>query len=130
VGFVMRRRASRRCSYPIVPSNHADRGSFRDSEGDVFTPGSFVRSKVAQQAALQERALQRRELAACVTPIDLGDVSSARWRSSHASANESRRRSNSQYPQKHHDRQGAKEQQRSPVAEVIEEQDLLYDTAR
>ena len=57
----------------------------------------FVGPKVAENAALQERALQRGELPAAVAPVDLRDVRQLD-RLHTTSAKESRRRSNSQYP--------------------------------
>jgi hypothetical protein len=52
--------------------------------------------KIAQEAALQERALQRGEVPAAVPAVDLGDMNELDRRRHTVSANESRSRSNSQ----------------------------------
>ena len=57
----------------------------------------LLRLQVAQDAALEQRALERREVPPAVATIDLGDVRQLDGGQAHTtSANESRSRSNSQ----------------------------------
>src|SRR5262245_6491205 len=81
----------------VLPDDTVGR-SFGHAEGDVAERRErFARPQVAQDAALQERALQRRKLTAAIPPVDFRDVGELDGRRHTTSANESGRRSKSQY---------------------------------
>src|SRR5262249_26059390 len=76
-----------------VAYHYAVSGAFRDGERHVGERRKrFAGLQVAHDAALQQRALERRELPAAVAPINLGDVLELDRRRHTASANESRSR--------------------------------------
>ena len=96
---------------PLEAGDHAQHGGLaragRAEQGEELSLRHLERDvgqgverlgllQIAQDAALQQRALQGRELLAAVTAVDLGDVLQLDDRVHTTSANESRRRSNSQ----------------------------------
>ena len=87
----------RRALARSVPADDAEGRALRHAERHVLQRGKrLARPQVAQDAALQQRALQRRELPAAVAAVDLRDVRELDRGGHTASANESRSRSNTQ----------------------------------
>ena len=80
-----------------VPADDAVRAALGHREGDVLKRRERLgRAQVAQDAALQKRALERGELTPAVAPVDLRHVLQLDRRRHTTSTNESRSRSNSQ----------------------------------
>ncbi len=80
-----------------VAADHAKGRALRDSERDIGQRRERLAwAQIASDAPLQQRALEGGEMAAAVLPVHLRDVIQLDRRSHTDSANESRRRSNTQ----------------------------------